>query len=75
MTSADLDSRINLNKIAMSFNLDKIEYEHEQFPGLVYRLDDPKVVMLLFWSGKLIVTGGKVPEEARRAVQKISQDL
>ena len=75
MTSADLDSRINLNKIAMSFNLDKIEYEPEQFPGLVYRLDDPKVVVLLFWSGKLIVTGGKVPEDARRAVQKIYQDL
>ncbi|HJK65742.1 MAG TPA: TATA-box-binding protein, partial [Methanocorpusculum sp.] len=72
---ADLGSRINLNKIAMSFNLDKIEYEPEQFPGLVYRLDDPKVVVLLFGSGKLIITGGKVPEDAKRAVQKIYKDL
>lgn len=75
VTSADLGSRINLNKIAMSFNLDKIEYEPEQFPGLVYRLDDPKVVVLLFGSGKLIITGGKVPEDAKRAVQKIYKDL
>ncbi len=75
VTSADLGSRINLNKIAMTLSLDKIEYEPEQFPGLVYRLDDPKVVVLLFGSGKLIITGGKVTEDAKRAVDKILQDL
>lgn len=75
VTSADLGSRINLNKIAMSLTLDKIEYEPEQFPGLVYRLDDPKVVVLLFGSGKLIITGGKVTEDAQKAVDKIYQDL
>ena len=75
VTSADLGSRINLNKIAMSLTLDKIEYEPEQFPGLVYRLDDPKVVVLLFGSGKLILTGGKVSDDAERAVNKIYQDL
>ena len=75
VTSADLGARINLNKIAMSLTLDKIEYEPEQFPGLVYRLDNPKVVVLLFGSGKLIITGGKVHEDAERAVDKIYQDL
>ncbi|MDD3574298.1 MAG: TATA-box-binding protein, partial [Methanospirillum sp.] len=62
-------------KIAVGFNLEKIEYEPEQFPGLVYRLDEPKVVVLLFGSGKLIITGGKVPEDARKAVLKIVDDL
>jgi transcription initiation factor TFIID TATA-box-binding protein len=52
-----------------------IEYEPEQFPGLVYRLDEPKVVVLLFGSGKLIITGGKKPEDAKKAVQKILSDL
>ena len=75
VTSADLGTPINLNKIAVGFNLDKIEYEPEQFPGLVYRLDDPKVVVPLFGSGKLIITGGKVPEDARRAVQRILSEL
>ncbi|MFH0966716.1 MAG: TATA-box-binding protein [Methanobacteriota archaeon] len=75
VTSADLGAGINLNKIAVGFNLEKIEYEPEQFPGLVYRLDDPKVVVLLFGSGKLIITGGKVPDDARRAVLKIMSDL
>ncbi|ABN57317.1 MULTISPECIES: TATA-box-binding protein [Methanoculleus] len=75
VTSADLGTPINLNKIAVGFNLDKIEYEPEQFPGLVYRLDDPKVVVLLFGSGKLIITGGKVPEDAQRAVKRILSEL
>jgi len=75
VTSADLGTPINLNKIAVGFNLDRIEYEPEQFPGLVYRLDDPKVVALLFGSGKLIITGGKVPDDARRAVERIVSEL
>jgi transcription initiation factor TFIID TATA-box-binding protein len=75
VTSADLATPINLNKIAVGFNLDKIEYEPEQFPGLVYRLDVPKVVVLLFGSGKLIITGGKEPDDAKKAVVKILSDL
>ncbi len=43
VTSADLATAINLNKIAVGFNLDRIEYEPEQFPGLVYRLETPKL--------------------------------
>ncbi|NVO67559.1 TATA-box-binding protein [Methanofollis tationis] len=75
VTSADLGKPINLNKIAIGFNLDRIEYEPEQFPGLVYRLEEPKVVVLLFGSGKLIITGGKRPEDAKLAVRKIIADL
>ncbi|MBP2132122.1 transcription initiation factor TFIID TATA-box-binding protein [Methanomicrobium sp. W14] len=75
VTSADLGTPINLNKIAVGFNLDRIEYEPEQFPGLVYRLEEPRVVVLLFGSGKLIITGGKQPEDAKKAVIKILSDL
>jgi len=75
VTSADLGAPINLNKIAVGFNLEMIEYEPEQFPGLVYRLEEPKVVVLLFGSGKLIITGGKQPDDAKKAVQKILSDL
>lgn len=73
--SADLGTHVNLNKIAMSLSLDKIEYEPEQFPGLVYRIDDPKTVVLLFGSGKLIITGGKSEECAQRAVEIIYTNL
>ena len=65
VASADLGSVLNLNAIAIGLGLENIEYEPEQFPGLVYRLDVPKVVVLLFGSGKLVVTGGKKAQGRR----------
>ncbi len=75
VASADLGTVLNLNAIAIGLGLENIEYEPEQFPGLVYRLAVPKVVMLIFGSGKLVVTGGKKPEDAHAAVDKISEEL
>jgi transcription initiation factor TFIID TATA-box-binding protein len=75
VASADLHADLNLNAIAIGLGLEKVEYEPEQFPGLVYRMDDPKVVVLLFGSGKLVCTGAKKPEDAERAVDKISEEL
>ena len=75
VTSADLGRNLNLNAIAVGLGLEKIEYEPEQFPGLVYRLDEPDVVALLFGSGKLVITGGKRPDDAREAVDKIVSRL
>src|SRR6056297_1627345 len=75
VTSADLGTDLNLNAIAIGLGLENIEYEPEQFPGLVYRLDDPDVVALLFGSGKLVITGGKQPEDAKEAVDKIVSRL
>ncbi|MCK4443187.1 MAG: TATA-box-binding protein, partial [Thermoplasmata archaeon] len=75
VASSDLETEINLNAIAISLGLEKVEYEPEQFPGLVYRLDDPKVVVLLFGSGKLVCTGARKPEDVERAVEKITEEL
>ncbi len=75
VASADLGTDLNLNAIAIGLGLENVEYEPEQFPGLVYRLRDPRVVVLIFGSGKMVVTGGKTPEDARRAVEKIAEEL
>jgi len=75
VASADLGAVLNLNAIAIGIGLENIEYEPEQFPGLVYRLDKPKVVVLLFGSGKLVVTGGKKPKDAEDAVERIFGEL
>jgi transcription initiation factor TFIID TATA-box-binding protein len=75
VASSDLGAKINLNSIAISVGLEKVEYEPEQFPGLVYRLDSPKVVVLLFGSGKLVCTGARKPEDVQIAVDKISHEL
>jgi transcription initiation factor TFIID TATA-box-binding protein len=75
VASSDLGAELNLNAIAIGLGLEKVEYEPEQFPGLVYRLDSPKVVVLLFGSGKLVCTGARRPEDAEQAVDKITEEL
>jgi transcription initiation factor TFIID TATA-box-binding protein len=46
-------------------------YEPEQFPGLIHRMLDPKTVILLFASGKLVCTGAKKETEVYRAVTNL----
>ena len=53
----------------------RILYEPEQFPGLIYRMNDPKVVVLLFASGKLVCTGARKEEEVYQAVAKLHEKL
>ena len=46
-------------------------YEPELFPGLIYRMVQPKVVLLIFVSGKVVLTGGKVRNEIYAAFEQI----
>ena len=71
----DLEQKINLSSIAISLGLEKVEYEPEQFPGLVFRMDTPKVVLLLFGSGKVVCTGARKPQDVEDAVNKIIVEL
>jgi transcription initiation factor TFIID TATA-box-binding protein len=73
VASAKLDGNLNLNTIA--FKLENSEYEPEQFPGLVYRMTDPKVAFLLFGSGKIVCTGARSIEDVKTAVIKVYKKL
>jgi transcription initiation factor TFIID TATA-box-binding protein len=75
VASSDLESEINLNAIAVTLGLDRVEYEPEQFPGLVCRMEEPRVVILLFGSGKLVCTGARKPSDIDLAVKKITAEL
>jgi transcription initiation factor TFIID TATA-box-binding protein len=75
VATSDLGAQIDLNAVAISLGLGKVEYEPEQFPGLVYRIDEPKVVLLLFGSGKLVCTGARKPADVERAVERITSEL
>jgi transcription initiation factor TFIID TATA-box-binding protein len=75
VASSDLGAEINLNAIAVTLGLDRVEYEPEQFPGLVCRIDEPRVVVLLFGSGKLVITGARKPGDLELAVNKITAEL
>ena len=55
VASASLGGKVDLKKTVST--LRKTIYEPEQFPGLIYRMDEPKVVILVFASGSLVCTG------------------
>ena len=73
VASANLRGTVDLERAA--FLLENSMYEPEQFPGLIYRMSDPKVVLLIFSSGKVVCTGAKKEEEVRRAVDNIHKLL
>jgi transcription initiation factor TFIID TATA-box-binding protein len=73
VSSAGLGGYIDLEKA--TYSLKRTMYEPEQFPGLIYRMDDPKVVILIFTSGKLVCTGAKKETEVHRAISKLQDAL
>ena len=75
VASADLNAEFNLSQVAVSLGLDNVEYEPEQFPGMVYRIFDPKAVLLLFSTGKVICTGTRKLSDAERAVDNLRKEL
>jgi transcription initiation factor TFIID TATA-box-binding protein len=73
VASATVDQKIDLNDIVKKFP--GVEYNPEQFPGLVFRLQTPKTATLIFRTGKMVCTGGKSEEMAIKAVRTVVQKL
>ncbi|MEO2241871.1 MAG: TATA-box-binding protein [Euryarchaeota archaeon] len=79
VASIDFNVPLDLDMIAEVLTEDEdvvgIEYEPEQFPGLVLRLKEPKVAMLLFYSGKAVCTGAKTEDEPEKAARKVAEKI
>jgi transcription initiation factor TFIID TATA-box-binding protein len=75
VASADLKTNLNLNAVLIAFGMENAEYEPEVFPGLVYRIEAPKVVVLVFGSGKLVIAGGKCPEDCEEGLRIIKTEF
>ncbi len=73
VASGGLGGTIDLEKAV--YILGHAMYEPEQFPGLIYRMQEPKVVILLFASGKLVCTGAKKEQDVNIAVEKLHVNL
>jgi len=69
VATANIHGKVDLE--AAADIMENVMYEPEQFPGLIYRMVDPKVVILIFASGKLVCTGGKSAEMVDVAVVKL----
>ncbi len=69
VASINLGGRVHLEQAARS--LPRSMYEPEQFPGVIHRMIDPKTVILIFASGKLVCTGGKTEKDVYRSVNNL----
>ena len=73
VASINLGGKIHLEQAART--LPRSMYEPEQFPGLIHRMLDPKTVILLFASGKLVCTGAKKEADVYRSVHNLHNVL
>lgn len=73
VASGTIGMDLNLNKLAIK--LENTEYEPEQFPGLVYKLDEAKATFLLFSNGKVVCTGTRSEKAVHDALDKLIERL
>ncbi|MHA1725898.1 MAG: TATA-box-binding protein [Promethearchaeota archaeon] len=73
VASGDLHVAVDLN--AATILMEYAMYEPEVFPGLIYRIQDPKSVFLIFSTGKIVCTGVKDEKTAKRAVMKLYKQI
>ena len=69
VASGSINLVLNLNELALK--LENTEYEPEQFPGLVYKLEEPNATFLLFSNGKLVCTGTKNKQQLEESMKKL----
>jgi transcription initiation factor TFIID TATA-box-binding protein len=76
VATTTLNSEVDLEALALQLGLERVEYEPEQFPALIYRDSDSNAVILVFSSGKLLCTGltdlDKIDNTVERFAEKIT---
>jgi transcription initiation factor TFIID TATA-box-binding protein len=70
-----LDRDINLNALAIDLGLKNTEYEPEQFPGLFYWAPEANGTILVFASGKVVITGTRSVEEAEADMELLEERI
>lgn len=64
-----LGKPVSLSKILSE--VEDTEWQPETFPGLIYRITNPRASALIFSQGKIVCTGTRSAEDAKSAMQKI----
>lgn len=72
---AEYGTEFNLSQLAVAIGLERVEYEPEQFSGLIYRDNKTAAVFLVFSSGKIIITGEDDLQAADRSYRRFKQGL
>lgn len=68
---ADLESELDLDTVAIQLGFEHTEYEPEQFPGLIYRPPNKNCTILIFSTGKIVITGIQGQKVATEAISNL----
>jgi transcription initiation factor TFIID TATA-box-binding protein len=71
VVSADLHAVIDL--YSLSKEVKAVDYEPEQFPGAIFKIAEPKAVIILFKNGKMICTGTNTEANIKRVLDYASK--
>jgi len=75
IVSTNLNKELHLSSLSKALMLDHADYEPEKFPGLIYKIDEMQVIILLFSSGKLVCQGAKTVEDSKKAIEIMKEKL
>ena len=73
VATAAIKERLDLNLVVERFS--EVKYEPKNFPGLVFKLKNPRTTTLIFSSGRFVCTGARSEEQAYRAVKLVARKL
>jgi len=73
VVSVDFSDKIDLDKVASE--LESTEYSPEQFPGLIFRVKDPKSAVLIFSSGRMNCTGTTSMEDTKKVIKIVLKKM
>jgi transcription initiation factor TFIID TATA-box-binding protein len=75
VASFNLEKELNLSIISKALMLENTSYEPDQFPGLVYNMEDLGAILLIFSTGKIVCTGVKNFEDASKAIEIMKEKI
>ena len=67
VASTAIGQELDLQSVAI--DLEGVDFDPDQFPGLVYRIQDPQAAALIFRSGKIVCTGAKSVPDVHEALE------
>ena len=65
----------SLDLVSLAAQIPGAEYNKKRFPGVVLRMQEPKIAALVFGSGKVVCTGAKTKKDARLGVENAKARL
>jgi len=73
--TTQLNDTVDLNTLSIALGLESVEYEPEQFPGLIYRPAGHTAVLLVFANGKIVITGASEVDSAEQAFEHLQKQV